>query len=37
MVINSENIVQAIGDSDRIPKRLLPDIAKAAVNRLSGN
>jgi len=37
MVINSENIVQVIGDSERIPKKLLPDIAKAAVNRLSGS
>lgn len=36
-VVTSDNIANIVGSSDGVPKRLLPDIAKAAVNRLSGN
>lgn len=34
-VVTSDNIANIVGSSDGVPKRLLPDIAKAAVNRLS--
>ncbi|PTQ86799.1 Bro-N domain-containing protein [Agitococcus lubricus] len=36
-VVTSDNIANIVGSSDGVPKKLLPDIAKAAVNRLSGN
>lgn len=34
-VVTSDNIANIVGSSDGVPKRLLPDIAQAAVNRLS--